>query len=220
MYTCKTCGAFSAATADPPAAFLCPACGAAEHDTTIGAPQISVGADAHAPAITSLLSWSTVWLEIAHDAQGAAIAARARYSTDASTALADEFKHGLVAVTAAATAITAEQIFRTGSDRASPAGKPLVIGRKATQGDYLGLELQQKSLIDAATAASLGELFALRHSSIHPHAEHESLALHPIGTQTSPEIVAFNADIVREFLVVADAVVDALQTLPTSKSQG
>lgn len=68
-------------------------------------------------------------------------------------------------------------------------------------------------MIDQKSFEELGRLVDLRHRSVHPLAVSEPLALHPVGTNTSRELVTYNADEVSALVDVAERVVLAVASI-------
>jgi hypothetical protein len=161
--------------------------------------------------IQSLLNWSHVWISVARERVDAAYAARALFEIDPSGSLTAEFHAGLVAVAAAAFAIQAEQLKVLG-ERSPTRAKPPPHAWPVNSGDWLAQFLREKGSIDSVTAERLGQLFDLRHKSVHPIATQQGLVPHPVGTNTSPEVVAYNADVARDAAELAETVVAALST--------
>lgn len=178
----------------------------------IQVPAATATATAHAPSITSLLHWPLVWMTIADEHAAASAAARADFGSDPSGALTREFHNALIAIAAGAFAVEAEQL-RVLGVRPAPAATPPMQAWDRNAGDWLGQFLQEMGLIDNATAADLGRMFSLRHKSVHPFAQPEALVPHPVGSNTSPELVAYNADVAAELVAVARHVVAAIASL-------
>jgi hypothetical protein len=166
-------------------------------------------ASAFGPSVRSSLNWSFVWLAIATDHLAAAKSARRAYSTNPSVALSAEFHAGLVTIAAAAFAVEAEQQRVLGKKPKTKTAYP----KRANAGERLGQFLQEQGAIDAKTAKALGRLFKLRNDVTHPRAEQVELAAHPAGTNTSPELVAYSAEIAEEMVTLANKVVFAIASL-------
>jgi len=210
MHFCADCGQVldvgggHVVSGDP-----CPACGSKNVSVNAYAQTATVTTTVPSPGIQSLLNWSGLWLSIARERVASAYGARKLYPTNPSAALTEEFHSGLVAIAAAAFAVEAEQL-RVPGPRPKPQSAPPTRAWKPNAGDRLGQLLVENGSLDATTAEALGRLFDLRNKSVHPRAKVESLAPHPVGTNTSPEIVAYNADIADELIRVAATVVAAI----------
>jgi hypothetical protein len=159
----------------------------------------------------SLVDWSAVWLAIAREQLAASRDARTLYALNESRALDAEFHGGLVAVAAAAFAVEAKQLRVLGPSLA-PRAHPPPRAWPVNAGDYVGQLLLEQGSIDAHTAEALGRLFALRQTSVHPTPRSERLAAHPVGTDTTRELVAYNADVTEQLVNVAATVVAAIST--------
>jgi hypothetical protein len=177
----------------------------------VSAQSINVPVDIPTPGIVSLLNWSYVWLAIASDQVAAAHDARKSYDSDPSHALTAEFHAGLVAIAAAAFAIEAEQLKVHGSEPTSASEPPPRPWRR-NKGDWLGQNLIERGAITDTEAEALGRLFDLRNASVHPEAENETLVPHPVGTNTSPEVVAYNADVAEAAAALAVKIVAAISS--------
>jgi ribosomal protein S27AE len=206
---CPDCGASLNFADHTPGTDRCPGCGSTNFSLTVTPGTVRASAAIPRPGIESLLDWSSVWLAIARENVAAAHAARARYATEPSRALAAEFHAGLTAVGAAAFAVEAETLNVIGGEpKAKTPPKPH--SRSPNKGDWLGQHLLEAGSGDAALASSLGELFRRRNASVHPAAAFAALALHPVGTNTSLELVEYTAEVAAESLSVAEQAVRAL----------
>jgi hypothetical protein len=164
--------------------------------------------DAFDASVESVLDWPGVWLDVARDHAGRAFRARERFASAPSEALKGEFYASLVAVAAAALAVEAEKLRTLGGvkSRTPPPQRPW----PANKGDHLGQLLVERGTIDEATAESLGRLFDLRNASVHPASVQAPLEPHPVGTNASRELVAYNADVAREMVALAEGIVAAI----------
>ncbi len=152
------------------------------------------------------LNWTVHWMLVAEEHVLAGRAARAQYQSNPAGALGDEFRAGLVAVTAASFAIEARMQLVLGGN-AQPASKPTIVGRAANAGDYLGQFLSEAGVTDPQTILDVGLIFHLRNKSVHPPVANVPPVQHPVGTNTSPEVVAFNADEAERLTKVAGLIV-------------
>jgi hypothetical protein len=159
--------------------------------------------DAH---IESTLDWPLNWMRVARSHVDAARIARATYESDNSGALQGEFEAALVALAAAAFAVEAAQI-RKWNGRPTPNNKPPKQAWDQNTGDWLGQMLVEAKAIDATTAENLGRFFDLRNGSLHPETVQVALTKHPVGTNTSPELVAYNIDVVEPYVDLANFVI-------------
>lgn len=210
MYFCADCGQVLDERTHSLGVAPCPRCGSGNVSADVSPGTVRAEVKVHDPGIKSLLNWSGVWLSIAHERVGAAHGARKTYDNDPSGALTAEFHAGLVAIAAAAFAVEAEKIRVLGDQKVRPVGALPSRSWTSNMGDYLGQLLLENGHIEAATAHDLGRLFALRHDSAHPLANLDDVVWHPVGTNTSRELVAYNADVAEELVAVAEQVIEAI----------
>jgi len=186
----------------------CSACGSprVRATATPGATRASAVIDT--PTIQLRLEWSSVWLTISREM--VSDARRARDSrVPRHESLNSEFQMGLLAVASAAFAVEAEQ--RRAVRDSGGASEPPTRPWKRNAGDWLANHLFSRGLISAEDARCLGELFDLRNKSVHPTSEFEEPRLHPTGTNTSPEMVAYNVDAAEPLVEVAARVIEAMR---------
>ena len=156
------------------------------------------------------LEWSHAWLTISRSC-----VSNARHARDSGAppheSLEAEFQMGVLAIAAAAFAVEAVKlrVFGEPKIQSNPPRHPWPINF----GDYLGADLVARQLISNTDAYSLGELFDLRHKSVHPTSVFEKPAPHPTGTSTSPEMVAYNVDVAEPLVDVAERVIEAIRAI-------
>lgn len=163
-------------TQQTPAAVMAAATLTAGASLTVDVSKISIGTN-----------WAVTWLNIASQAVADARAARAKVDSNAepqswAEPLAAEHYASLVGIVAASFAVEAAKIARYGDVKLAATVPDL--GRKPQAGDFIGWQLVDEGKGDATLATEIGELFELRHASVHPVNAYEPTAPHPSGVGT------------------------------------
>jgi hypothetical protein len=169
-----------------------------------------------AAGIASQLHWPDVWLRIGEAHVAIAAMARSDYQNDPSVSLSREFDAALVAIAACAFAVEAVEAAKiaTLGDGPIPGLRPHVQNHRRNVGDHIGAYLREMGLITAPEVEQLGQLFALRHGSVHPESFLQPLQLHPAGARTSPELSVYCLESATEAVNTAKKVTSVFTSLP------
>lgn len=149
------------------------------------------------------------WIEIAAEHEVAARDAFGRI-TDGGTALIEELRHSLVAITGAAYAV--EAVYED-VKYLIPARKELPAASH-TITDVLTAVLGIQTTEARGLRDRTDWLFERRNEAVHPYAEPEAPRVHPSGVNTSAEASRFNGPESRRALDVALLVLEYAETPP------